>query len=62
MKTTHAQKQLKKYNDAKVKKASAYYAARDGMREDVKKYVNQFVKPKKEEVEEDDTSNQRRKG
>ena len=50
MKTTHAQKQLKKYNDAKVKKASAYYAARDGMREDVKQYVNQFVKPKKGET------------
>ena len=62
MKKTMAQNKVNKFRKEKNLEAMAFYTSRYGMKEKVKQYVNQFVKPKKGDIKEDDTSNQRRKG
>lgn len=52
MKTTTAQKKVSKLKLEKEKDASAYYAIRDGMSKDTKKYVEQFIKKKGKENED----------
>lgn len=56
MKTTMAQNKVNKFKKEKNMEAMAFYTSRYGMKEKVKQYVNQFVKPKKGETEEDDTA------
>lgn len=50
MKKTMAQNKVNKFRKEKNLEAMAFYTSRYGMKEKVKQYVNQFVKPKKGET------------
>ena len=54
MKTSTAQHKVNKFKKEKNMEAMAFYTSRYGMKENVKNYVDAFVKPKKEGTEEDE--------
>ncbi len=58
MKKTMAQNKVNKFRKEKNLEAMAFYTSRYGMKEKVKQYVNQFVKPKKEGAEEDENGSE----
>lgn len=56
MKKIMAQNKVNKFRKEKNLEAMAFYTSRYGMKEKVKQYVNQFVKPKKGETAKNESS------